>query len=148
MKKINISKGIETNKTSTSKECMLRHYWFFKDVRFKFELHVWNKCHDVFMAAYELKKHCNIGWIILCWTMKVSYNKFWCKENVYWSDYFIWKNFFWFILIFLEWQFWNTFFEGAILKCTHVLNEFLDGAIILISWVMAAALSLCLVDER
>ena len=61
MKKINISEGIENNKTSALKECMLRHFWFFKDLRFKFELHVCNKCHDVFMATYELKKYCNIG---------------------------------------------------------------------------------------
>ena len=52
---IDVSKGIETNKTSTSKECMLCHYWYYKDVGFRFEPHVCNKCHDVLMAAYELK---------------------------------------------------------------------------------------------
>ena len=52
---IDVSKGIETNKTSTSKECMLCHYWYYKDVGFKFEPHVRNKCQDVLMAAYELK---------------------------------------------------------------------------------------------
>ena len=35
---------------------MLCHYWYFKDVGFKFEPHVFNKCHDVLMTAYELKK--------------------------------------------------------------------------------------------
>ena len=35
---------------------MLCHYWYFKDVEFKFEPHVCNKCHDVLMNAYELKK--------------------------------------------------------------------------------------------
>ena len=34
---------------------MLCHYCYFKDVEFKFELHVCNKCHDVLMNAYELK---------------------------------------------------------------------------------------------
>ena len=53
--KINASKGIDVNKTSLSKECMLCHYWYFKDVGFKFEPHVCNKCHDVLMTAYELK---------------------------------------------------------------------------------------------
>ena len=52
---IDVSKGIETNQTSTSKECMLCHYWYYKDVGFKFEPHVCNKCQDVLMAAYELK---------------------------------------------------------------------------------------------
>ena len=34
---------------------MFCHYWYFKDVGFKFEAHVCNKCHDVLMTAYELK---------------------------------------------------------------------------------------------
>ena len=53
--KISISEGIDTKKTSASKECMLCHYWDFKDVGLKFEPHVCNKCHDVLMTAYELK---------------------------------------------------------------------------------------------
>ena len=53
--KTSISEAIDTNKTSASKECMLCHYWCFKDVGFKFEPHVCNKCHDVLMTAYELK---------------------------------------------------------------------------------------------
>ena len=55
MKKIDVSEGIDTNKTSVSKECMLCHYWYFKDVGFKFELHVCNKCRDVLMTANELR---------------------------------------------------------------------------------------------
>ena len=58
--KFHVSEGIDINKTSASKECMLCHYWYFKDVGFKFEPHVCNKCQDVLMTAYELKKHCNI----------------------------------------------------------------------------------------
>ena len=60
VQKTDVSKGTDTNKISASKECKLNHYWYFKDVGFKFELHVCNKCHDVLMTAYELKKHCNI----------------------------------------------------------------------------------------
>ena len=41
--KIDASEGIDTNKTSALKECMLCHYWYFKDVGFKFEPHVCNK---------------------------------------------------------------------------------------------------------
>ena len=48
--KIHVSKGIDTNKTSASKEYMLFHYWYFKDVGFKFEAHICNKCHDVLMT--------------------------------------------------------------------------------------------------
>ena len=46
---------IDVNKTSASKECELCHYWFFKDVGFKFEEHVCNKCHDLLTMAYSLK---------------------------------------------------------------------------------------------
>ena len=55
IQKVSISEGIETNKTIASKECMPFHYWCFKDVGFKFEPHVCNKFHDVFMTAYEFK---------------------------------------------------------------------------------------------
>ena len=53
--KISISEGIDIDKTIASKECMLCHYWYFKDVGFKFEPHVCNKCHDVLITVYELK---------------------------------------------------------------------------------------------
>ena len=32
--KSEVSNGIDANKTSASKECMLCHYWYFKDVGF------------------------------------------------------------------------------------------------------------------
>ena len=49
------SEGTDVNKTSASKECKLCHYWFFKDVGFKFEKHVCNRCHDLLTMAYSLK---------------------------------------------------------------------------------------------
>ena len=52
---IDVSEGIDVNKTSASEECELCHYWFFKDVGFKFEEHVCNKCHDLLTIAYSLK---------------------------------------------------------------------------------------------
>ena len=36
---IDVSEGIDINKIGTSKECMLYHYWYFKDVGYKFEPH-------------------------------------------------------------------------------------------------------------
>ena len=53
--KIDVSEQININKTSASKECELCHYWFFKDIGFKFEEHVCNKCHDLSTMAYSLK---------------------------------------------------------------------------------------------
>ena len=53
--KIDVSEGIDVNKTSVSKQCELCHYWFFKDIAFKFEEHVCNKRHDLLTMADPLK---------------------------------------------------------------------------------------------
>ena len=53
--KIDVSQGIDVNKTSASKECELCHYWFFKDIRFKFEEPVCNGCHDLLTMGFSLK---------------------------------------------------------------------------------------------
>ena len=55
IEKIDISEEIDTNKTSASKECMFWHYWYFKNIGYKFESNVCNKCHDILITAYELK---------------------------------------------------------------------------------------------
>ena len=47
--------GIDVNKASASKECELCQYWFFKEVGFKFEEHLCNKCHDLLTMVYSLK---------------------------------------------------------------------------------------------
>ena len=46
--KIDALERIDINKTSASKEYILCHYWYFKDVGYKFGPHV-------LMTAYELK---------------------------------------------------------------------------------------------
>ena len=51
----NVSEGIDINKTGESKECMLCHYCYFKDVGYKFQSYVCNGCHAVSMMAYKLK---------------------------------------------------------------------------------------------
>ena len=53
--KIDVSEGLDINKTSTSNKCELCHYWFFKDIWFKFEEHVCNKCHDLLTMTNPLK---------------------------------------------------------------------------------------------
>ena len=53
--KIDVSEGIDVNKTSASKECELCSHWFFKDIGFKFEENVCNRCHDLLMMAHSLK---------------------------------------------------------------------------------------------
>ena len=59
-KKIDASEGIDINKTSASKECELCQYWIFKNIGFKFEEHVCNKCHDLLTMAYSFKRYSNI----------------------------------------------------------------------------------------
>ena len=53
--KIDVLEGIDINKANKSKECMICHYWYFKDIGYKFEPYVCNKCHDISMMAYELE---------------------------------------------------------------------------------------------
>ena len=52
---ISVSEGIDINKSNKSKECMICHYWDFKDIGYKFEPYVCDKCHDISLMAYELK---------------------------------------------------------------------------------------------
>ena len=40
--RVDISEGIDVNKTNLSKECDICHYWYFKDIGFKYELYLFN----------------------------------------------------------------------------------------------------------
>ena len=53
--KIDISEGIDVNKTSASKKSGLCHYWFFKDIGFKSEEYACNGCHDLLTMTNSLK---------------------------------------------------------------------------------------------
>ena len=48
--RINISKGIDMNKTNLSKKCDICHYWYFKDIGFK-QPYLCNGCHDLMQKA-------------------------------------------------------------------------------------------------
>ena len=43
--RIDVSEGIDINKSDKSKECMICHYWYFKDIGYKYEPYVCNRCH-------------------------------------------------------------------------------------------------------
>ena len=49
--RIDISEGIDVNKTNASKECDICHYWYFKDIGFKYEPYLCNGCHDLTQKA-------------------------------------------------------------------------------------------------
>ena len=53
-KRIDVSERIDLNKTSSSKDCMLCHYWYFKDIAYEYEQYVCNGCHDLSMIVYDL----------------------------------------------------------------------------------------------
>ena len=52
--RIYVSEGIDLDKTSTSKECILCPYWYFKDIGYEYEQYVCNVCHDLSMMVYDL----------------------------------------------------------------------------------------------
>ena len=49
--RIDISEEIDVNKTSLSKECDICHYWYFKNIGFKYEPYLCNGCHDLMQKA-------------------------------------------------------------------------------------------------
>ena len=52
--RIDVSEGIDVNKTSASKECDICHYWYFLDYIFKFQPNVCHRCHDLLMMYMYL----------------------------------------------------------------------------------------------
>ena len=53
--RINGSEGIDINKSSRLKKCMLCYYWYFLDASYRYEPEVCNGCLDISMMVYELK---------------------------------------------------------------------------------------------
>ena len=82
--KTDASEDIDVNKTRASKECKLCNHWFFKDVGFKCEEHVCNRCHDLLTMAHSLK---NIAILsakrntFRCLLMGISKNKAFKRLN-------------------------------------------------------------------
>ena len=58
--KIDVSEGIDINESNKSKERIICHYWYFKDIGYKYQAHVCNRCHDLSVVVYDLN-----GFIIL-----------------------------------------------------------------------------------
>ena len=68
--RIGVSEGIDFNKLNKSKECMICHYWYFKDVGFKFQPYACNGCHNLSVMVYDLDD-------LLIWKIKgVDYRCF------------------------------------------------------------------------
>ena len=52
--RIDISEGIEVNKTLLSKECDIYHYWYLKDIGFKYKSYLCNGCEDFMQKAMSV----------------------------------------------------------------------------------------------
>ena len=53
--RINISEGIDINKTSASKECNICHYWYFLDKNYNYDPCLCNGCHDLMQKTMSFK---------------------------------------------------------------------------------------------
>ena len=72
--RIDVSEGIDFDKTEKLKGCMICHYWFFKSKSFNFETLLCNGCHGISMMFYELKnitifKIKNVDYRCILWNM-------------------------------------------------------------------------------
>ena len=50
---IDISEGIDINKTNVSKKCDICHYWYFKGISLKCESYLCNGCHALNAKSYK-----------------------------------------------------------------------------------------------
>ena len=49
--RLDISEEVDVNQTNLSKECDICHYWYLKDIGFKYEPYLCNGCHDLMQKA-------------------------------------------------------------------------------------------------
>ena len=74
--RIDISKGIDINKTSASKECDIFHHWYFLNYSFKFQSNVCNRWHDLLIMSMNftdiaiLNIKCSDFCCIISWISK------------------------------------------------------------------------------
>ena len=54
--RVDISEEIDVNKTNLSKEYDICHYWYFKDIGFKYESYLYNRCNDLMQKAMGFNK--------------------------------------------------------------------------------------------
>ena len=52
---IDLSEGIDVNKTNKSKECMLYHYWYFLNKNFSYGPYLCDGCYDIMRKSIHFK---------------------------------------------------------------------------------------------
>ena len=74
--RIDISEGIDVNKTSALKECDICHYWYLKDIGFKYEPDLCNRCHDLMQKAMSFNN------VAIVYVKGSAYRiNFWCMSK-------------------------------------------------------------------
>ena len=53
--KIDITEGIDLNKTNKSKECMFCHYWYFLNKNFSYGSYLCDGCFDISQRSTDFK---------------------------------------------------------------------------------------------
>ena len=53
--RIDISEGIDVNKTNESKECMLCRYWYFLDKNFSYGPYLCDGCYNIMQKSSDFK---------------------------------------------------------------------------------------------
>ena len=53
--RIDISDGIDIDKTDKSKECMLCHYWYFLDKNFSYGPYLCDSCYNIMQKSINFK---------------------------------------------------------------------------------------------
>ena len=53
--KIDISEGIDVDKTNKSKECILCHYWYFLDKNFNYGPYLCDGCYNIMQKSITFK---------------------------------------------------------------------------------------------
>ena len=59
--RIDISEGVNIDKTSASKECSICHYWYFLDKNFNYDPYLCSECHDLMQKAMSLKNVASVS---------------------------------------------------------------------------------------
>ena len=53
--RIDISEGVDVNKTNKSKECMFYHYWYFLDKNFSYGPYLCDGCYNITQKSMDFK---------------------------------------------------------------------------------------------
>ena len=74
--RIDISEEIDVNKTNLLRECDICHYWYFKDIGFKYEKYLCNGCHDLMQKAMSFNNVATVYVKGIAFRMN-----FWCMSK-------------------------------------------------------------------